>query len=265
LEKMLTFTGGIYNAETQDYWFDIFSYWGTYYVDTYTLGGWVEMEAHIDSKRLKTLNIDYIKTQMSFSFGQQTTPTSDAQFTSGSMLDPSKSMIPNTPVPIIDPEAPTGAKSDLELEEVEEVEQPQRRERRQTPFGIPFGFSFSRAKEEYKKRLDDEFKSNTDITTRCVPSCPDPSNWRDGWIPNILKSPQVVEKKLSPITKIMSGRPALVATWNAAYAAYERAYAAGQIRMVNRLPRTALARQLISDRLGPEALTRLQNTGRLYA
>jgi len=268
LEKMLAITGGVFNADTQDYWFDIFSYWGTYYIAEYELGGWVEMEAHIDSKRLRTNNIDYIKTQMSFSFGQQTTPSGDAAFTSGSLLDPSKSVIENVPVPIIDPEAPGTAFTQAASQSTAEVateDKTARRERRQgTPFGIPFGFSFSRAKEEYTKRLDDTFKSNSDVHTRCVPSCPNPTNWREDWIPNILKSPQVVEKKLEPITKLMLSRPALVATWNQAYASYVNAYASGQIRMMNGLPRTHLARTIIKDKLGPDALIRLKNGGKLY-
>jgi len=95
------------------------------------------------------------------------------------MLDPSKSVIENVPVPVIDPEAPTTADmaaTTVAVDDSATIANP-RRVRRQgaSPFGIPFGFSFSRAKEEYKKRLDDEFTSNSDIKTKCVPSCPNPA------------------------------------------------------------------------------------------
>jgi len=88
-------------------------------------------------------------------------------------------------------------------------------------------------------------------------------NWRDSWIPHVLKNPQIVTKKLEPITKLFQGQTKLVNTWNQAYQAYIKAVLSGE-RGFMALPRTQLAREIITERLGPEALVRLANKGNLY-
>lgn len=61
LERMFKYVNYTFNSDTRDAWFDIFSYWGSHYISEFELGGWVEMESHINTKRLRTVNIDYIK------------------------------------------------------------------------------------------------------------------------------------------------------------------------------------------------------------
>jgi len=264
---MLDYTNGVFNADTKDTWYDIFDYFGSHYVAGFELGGMVESETKIHYDRLKNLDIDYLRTELSFSFGQVTTPVKlDIPFSVGSITDPANGATPNMDIPITNP----GFDLSQYTEEDDTESNPDRGDSgapTSAGFGaglaqIPFGFSFYQAKLHYERKLDDQFKGSTDIKTYCSPACPNPQDWRD-WVPTIIQNPQAITKVLEPITKVIKDNN-IKAVFNQAFEAYKADWNAGNIPRNRGLPRTKLLHSLVMRRYGLEMLHRLGNGTQIW-
>lgn len=212
LKKMISITGGVFNETTQRTWFNIFEYYGMYYMPYYVLGGKVHMETMVDTKYTKRKDIEYIRQQIGFKFGADTVPNTEDPATEYSPLDPAIGVDNNKGIPIFVGDDPV----DPPQEEGKDVIA------YDYPPGVNWGFSFSKVKEQYNRLIDEDFRQSSNTTIDLIGGEQhnlSPEYWRD-WVPSIIQIPEVVEKKLRPIHELLHD-PQLVATWKQAEEAYK--------------------------------------------
>jgi hypothetical protein len=234
LKTMVKRTKGVFTEATRQTWFDIFEYYGTHYCATIELGGEVHMETQIDSKRLRTEDISYVKRGLTIKLGSLATPNSAAASTPSATEDPAaKNMVPNnleiptstdpTPVP------ENGGKRGVSAIKMSAEDTSPSAGPAGVP-NIPWGVSFSIVRESYRKMLDDNFQESTKTTIELIGGHQNnmqPDQWRE-WVPTIIEIPEVLEKKLRPISELLDQHPELpnnqnlVSVWNEALAAYKQ-------------------------------------------
>jgi hypothetical protein len=214
---LLDRTGWVFNEETKKRWFTIFEYWGTHYATILDLGGFVEMESRIDTQRLRTEDITYIKKQITIALGASTTPDNNAPATPTAAQDPTLALVPDVAIPVFTIPNPDisggggGKRAEAAVQDAGPL----------SIAGINWGVSFSSVKEQYNKMLSDEFKSAASTSIHLVGGehyDTNPDQWRD-WVPSIHLMPEVISKRLSPIYELFE-EPGKIAVWKQAVAAY---------------------------------------------
>lgn len=92
------------------------------------------------------------------------------------------------------------------------------------PGGINWvGFTFNQVREKYSKLVDDQFNSNSHVTTTLIGGDSlniNPENWRQ-WVPTIVQFPEVIKKQLLPLWMLFEDQN-IQNQWKTAQDAYEK-------------------------------------------
>lgn len=234
LKTMMRRTGGVFNAadaRNRQTWHNIFEYYGTHYPNTMELGGEVHMETQIDSRRLRTEDITYMKRALTIALGASATPNSAAPSTPEATANPSNGVS-------TDQEAPVNDGGRRAVANDAEIRVRSSHVKRDSPTtsgpasipGINWGVSFSIVRESYRKMLDDNFKESTKESISLVGGQQDnmrPEQWRD-WVPTIIEIPEVMNKRLTPIVQLLVDNPdvpkseTIASHWEAALEDYRQ-------------------------------------------
>lgn len=224
---LLDRTGWVFNPNDETNrkrWFTIFEYWGTHYASIMDLGGTVDMETRIDTTRLRTEDITYIKKQITIALGASTTPDNNAPATPTAAQDPTLNLVPDVRIPVFtipNPDINGGFPPEFGPGKRNASKRATQDSGPLSIGGINWGVSFSSVKEQYTKMLSDEFKSAAQYSIHLVGGehyDAQPDQWRE-WVPSIHMSPEVISKRLTPIEELFED-PAKIAAWRAAKDAY---------------------------------------------
>jgi hypothetical protein len=211
MKTMMRRTGGVFNpadARNRQTWHNIFEYYGTHYANTIELGGEVHMETQIDSARLRTEDITYMKRGLTIALGASATPNTNAPSTPTAPANPANQATPDTaPESGGDGEATRRAVVGQGAHKARAVADGEGGP--STISGINWGVSFSIVRETYRKMLDDNFKESTRETISLVGGHQNnmrPDQWRD-WVPTIIQIPEVLNKRLTSIVELLVDNP----------------------------------------------------------
>eukprot|EP01122_Echinamoeba_exundans_P005743 TRINITY_DN158_c0_g1_i1.p2 TRINITY_DN158_c0_g1~~TRINITY_DN158_c0_g1_i1.p2 ORF type:complete len:332 (-),score=75.09 TRINITY_DN158_c0_g1_i1:2516-3478(-) len=211
MKTMMRRTGGVFNpadARNRQTWHNIFEYYGTHYANTIELGGEVHMETQIDSHRLRTEDITYMKRGLTIALGASSTPNSNAPSTPNAPANPANQATPDTaPESGGDSEATRRAVVGQSVHKARAVAEGEGGPA--TIPGINWGVSFSIVRETYRKMLDDNFRESTRETISLVGGHQNnmrPDQWRE-WVPTIIQIPEVLNKRLTSIVELLVDNP----------------------------------------------------------